>query len=247
MTDSAQLWRTACLAVNAWRGEGVGGLATLERHCERFFLSSWRLMHLLRPKLRTDGLYVSRNTYLRRGVVELSTSVPIHIVVYYRYLAFSNGGFLYRTTPAKPAAQRVMARPRAALRLEGVFSGELRVREAAVHTVVTYAQGTVSHLHTWLALRSTVPGANNRLDVRSMVQIEDGQPEPAEPDIGFDAYDDEQGRGWHAAQGGLDGWNEGLVRAHTRGLSRYVFVPWEELESSELNLNGEQMDYFCPG
>ena len=100
MTDSAQLWRTACLAVNAWRGEGVGGLATLERHCERFFLSSWRLMHLLRPKLRTDGLYVSRNTYLRRGVVELSTSVPIHIVVYYRYLAFSNGGFLYRTTPA---------------------------------------------------------------------------------------------------------------------------------------------------
>ena len=244
------LWRTACLSVYAWRnGEGADAIARVERHCDRFFLGSWRLMYHLRPRLRTDGVYVSRNTYLRRGVVELSSRIPVHIVVYFRYFAFfSNGTFLYRTSPNKPNTQRVLSRPRAALRVDGVFSGDLEVRDNAVHTVITYASGSVSHVHTWLRLRSTCQGANDRLDVRSMVQIEDGQPMPAEPSIDHDAYSDEQGRGWHATpEGGLDGWNDGLVRVHSRGLSRFVFVPWDHLDTTELNADASQMDYYVPG
>ena len=35
----------------------------ISRHC-------WKTMFLDRPHLRFDGLYVSRNTYIKRGIVE---------------------------------------------------------------------------------------------------------------------------------------------------------------------------------
>lgn len=250
MAQAPSLWRAASLQVFAWRGgNNEEAVARVERHCDRFFLASWRLMYQLRPRLRTDGLYVSRNTYLRRGIVELSSRVPVHVVVFYRYFCFfSNGTFLYRTTPGKPSAQRVMARPRAALRVDGIYSGELEVRDSAVHTVITYTHGSVSHVHTWLRLRSTCLGANDRLDVRSMVQVEDGTPAPAEPSEEHDAYSDEQGRGWHAIpEGGLGGWNEGLVRVHSRGLSRFVFVPFDQLDTTILNCDAQEMDFYVPG
>ena len=64
VAEAPQLWRAACLAVPQWREDNDacadGGVALLERHCDRFFDASWRAMYLLRPRLRTDGLYVSR-------------------------------------------------------------------------------------------------------------------------------------------------------------------------------------------
>jgi hypothetical protein len=66
VADAPPLWRAACLAVHEWRTaqQGQGGDvslgATCERHCERFFDGNWRAMYTLRPRLRTDGLYVSR-------------------------------------------------------------------------------------------------------------------------------------------------------------------------------------------
>ena len=180
--------------------------------------------------------------------MELSSRAPYHIVVYFRYLAFFADGsrFLYRCTPNRPAMQRVLQRPRAALRQEGVLSGELRVKETAVHTIVTHVGGTLTHLHTWLRLRSTVAGANDRLDVRSMCQLEDGEPEPPEPPLHFDASTDENGQGWHAAEGGLGGWQDD-VRPLTRGLSRYVFVHWDSLDDCILNASAEELDFFHPG
>ena len=47
--------------------------------------SSWRAMYLERPHLRFDGLYVSRNTYIRTGVTEWRVKNPVHLVCYYRY------------------------------------------------------------------------------------------------------------------------------------------------------------------
>ncbi len=188
------------------------------------------------------------NTYLRRGCIELSSRVPVHLVCYFRYLSFfPSGTFLYRTTPSTPASQRVLSRPRAALRQDGVLSGELHVSDACVHTVIAYTHGALTRLHTWLRLRSTVAGANNRLDVRSMVSVDDGAAEPEEPAEDFDAYANEDGQGWHSAVGGLGGWNDGAVRTHSRGLTPYVFVPWEELETTELNKSAQEMDYYVPG
>ena len=65
---------------------------------------------------------------------------------------------------------------------------------------------------------------------------------PLEPDADYDAVQ-EDGRGWHAAEAGL-GWGVGGVRAHSRGLATFCFVPWEELETTELNSSSEEMDYY---
>jgi len=250
LVDGAEeVWRAACLAVPAWRAPGDGGAAHVIATVDRFFNRRWRDMYTYRPHLRTDGLYVSRNTYLRRGEVYLKARAPVHLVVYFRYYAFSPaGGFLYRCTPSKPASQRVLARPRAALRCEGVYSGELAVRDTAVHTVVTYAAGAVSHVHTWLRLRSTALGANDRLDVRSMVQLEDGQPQPPEPSMEYDASEDYSGRGWHAAEGGMGDWGvDGSVRPLSRGLSRFAFIPWDGLDEHVLNADVEELDFYHAG
>ena len=57
-------------------------------------------MFLDRPHLRFDGIYVSRNTYIRTGITEWRVKNPVHLVCYYRYLRFfPHGEFAYRTTP----------------------------------------------------------------------------------------------------------------------------------------------------
>lgn len=65
---------------------------------------SWRAMFLERPHLRYDGVYVSRNTYIRTGVVEWRVKNPVHLVCYFRYLRFlPDGTLLYRTSPEVPS------------------------------------------------------------------------------------------------------------------------------------------------
>ena len=53
-----------------------------------------------RPHVRTDGIYVSRNTYFRLGAVHWDVKNPVHLVVYYRYFRFfADGQLLTRTSP----------------------------------------------------------------------------------------------------------------------------------------------------
>ena len=42
-------------------------------------------MYLDRPHVRHDGVYVSRNTYLKTGIVEWTVKNPVALVCYYRY------------------------------------------------------------------------------------------------------------------------------------------------------------------
>ncbi len=61
-------------------------------------------MFLERPHLRFDGVYVSRNTYIRTGLTEWRVKNPVHLVCYYRYLRFlPDGTLLYRTSPEIPS------------------------------------------------------------------------------------------------------------------------------------------------
>ena len=46
---------------------------------------SWRDLYLDRPHMRFDGVYISRNTYLRTGLVEWRVKNPVHLVCYFRY------------------------------------------------------------------------------------------------------------------------------------------------------------------
>ncbi len=57
-------------------------------------------MFLQRPHMRFDGLYVSRNTYIRTGLTEWRYKNPVHLVTYFRYLRFlPDGRFITRTSP----------------------------------------------------------------------------------------------------------------------------------------------------
>lgn len=56
----------------------------------------------MRPAFRTDGIYISKITYIRQGYQESAISQPSHLVTYYRYLRFFNG-------PATRDKQIVMA------------------------------------------------------------------------------------------------------------------------------------------
>jgi F-box protein 9 len=44
-----------------------------------------------------------------------------------------------------------------------------------------------------------------------------------------------------------DAQRDGEMRQHRRGMTPYVFVPWQHVNSSALNLPVHQMDYFVPG
>ncbi len=60
-------------------------------------------MFVDRPHLRFDGVYVSRNTYIKRGIVEWRVRNACHVVCYFRYCRFSpDGTLLYRTSPEVP-------------------------------------------------------------------------------------------------------------------------------------------------
>jgi F-box protein 9 len=91
-TRSPILWRNACL--KTWQ---VTGWEENERILWMQYGGSWRTMWQKRPRLRYDGLYVSRNTYIRAGIAEWRTTNPVHLVCYYRYIRFfTNGKFLYK-------------------------------------------------------------------------------------------------------------------------------------------------------
>ncbi|KAF3633183.1 F-box protein 7 [Capsicum annuum] len=67
-------WRSACL--KAWQ---IAGVVENYKVLQLKYDGSWRKMWLLRPRIRTDGIYVSRNTYIRAGVAEWKISNPVHI------------------------------------------------------------------------------------------------------------------------------------------------------------------------
>ncbi|RVD88675.1 uncharacterized protein DFL_002851 [Arthrobotrys flagrans] len=70
--------------------------------------SSYRLMFIERPRIRYNGIYISTCTYLRQGHQAASSlalsTVPVHMVTYYRYLRFFPSGFvIHLLTPAEPS------------------------------------------------------------------------------------------------------------------------------------------------
>lgn len=87
-----EIWRSACLRV--W-GRG----------CTKMIpFSSWREMFLERPRVRFDGVYISKTTYIRQGEESLDGFYRAwHQVDYYRYLRFfSDGQVMMLTTPEDP-------------------------------------------------------------------------------------------------------------------------------------------------
>ena len=205
-------------------------------------------MYLDRPHLRFDGLYVSRNTYIRPGITEWKVRNPVHLVCYFRYLRFlPDGTLIYRTSPetVSKVARSMLAPKKVSLRPSGssraasessLQEGRYRlVGGGDLYTAVRYSNSTATEVRSQLRLRSTVRGANNRLDIRSIV-----------------SYDREDGRSVPMVTGPEEGegaaGEEGVERkVYSRGMAPYVFVPWEQVNTSILNLPVSEMDVFIAG
>nr|XP_047934045.1 F-box only protein 9 isoform X2 [Anser cygnoides] len=87
-----EIWHQVCLKV--WG-----------RSCNKLVpYSSWREMFLERPRVRFDGVYISKTTYIRQGEQSLDGFYRAwHQVEYYRYLRFfPDGQVMMLTTPEDP-------------------------------------------------------------------------------------------------------------------------------------------------
>uniref|UniRef100_A0A4W3JBG2 F-box only protein n=1 Tax=Callorhinchus milii TaxID=7868 RepID=A0A4W3JBG2_CALMI len=86
-----EIWHLACLKV--WG-----------RSCSKLQYASWRQMFLERPRVRFDGVYINKTTYIRQGEESLDGFYRAwHQVEYYRYLRFfADGQAMMLTTPEDP-------------------------------------------------------------------------------------------------------------------------------------------------
>lgn len=87
-----EIWRSACLKV--WGRSSTKMLP----------FSSWREMFLERPRVRFDGVYISKTSYIRQGEESLDGFYRAwHQVEYFRYLRFfPDGQVMMSTTPEDP-------------------------------------------------------------------------------------------------------------------------------------------------
>ncbi|KAG2492813.1 hypothetical protein HYH03_008972 [Edaphochlamys debaryana] len=252
--EHPRLWERACQEAFLHNGT-VADRAALHKLITKQFRMNWKRMYVTHPHLRFDGLYASRNTYVRTGVAEFKrSSAPVHLVTYFRYYRFfPDGTFVYRTSP------NILAKVVKSLLLcsregQGLGPGTAAARVAAdkgdggkamagryivrsgpdkthVLCLLRYPNSSGTELRCRLVLRSTVQGANNRLDIESIT-----------------TYDRELGRDLAPAQDQEEDQDLGAAppgaKAHSRGTAPCVFVPWEQVLSHPFNLPPETMDFI---
>ncbi|OVA07286.1 F-box domain [Macleaya cordata] len=229
-------WRSACL--RTWQ---ITGVVENYKILQSTYQGSWRKMWLLRPRIRTDGLYVSRNTYIRAGVAEWKITNPVHVVCYFRYIRFFHSGrFLYKNSSQK-VKDVVKCMNFRASKADCVFSGHYMLSDDKVEAALLYPglRPTVLRIRLRL-LRGTTVGANNRMDLLSLVTS-------GVNDSDINGHEDDM-------LGVVGGWQEDETHnpdvpavSHRRGMTPFVFIPFEEVETSVLNLPLDKMDYFVPG
>ena len=206
-----------------------------------------------RLRLRTDGLYVSRNTYIKPGAKTMENAKCCHLVAYYRYFRFyRTGEFVCKTSPRRLRDEAKLLKDRAACARSNevchggyTIDGEDRVRCEAIRPK---SNGEWSATYFWVRLRQNKPGASNRLDVVKIAMVDGDNDPPTPTDEEWRAVDDEEAlyrRGLGICAQKFDGTAE--VRVANRGLSTLVFVPWHEVNVHELNKTTEEMDFDFTG
>jgi len=231
-------WRDICTTPKLWN---AACQITWQTHGEDFnrelvhskYGGDWYRMWIERPRLRMDGLYISRNTYIRTGIVHWDVKNPVHLVRYFRYYRFyPDSTFVYKTSPHPPEEViQVMYMPKTKARgaRVGVYSGSYHMEGNKVHVSIIYPGKNPTEIRTRLLLRSTCPGAYNRLNIESLTSSYEERSTTYDPHEGVRVQD------------------EARVQTHRTGLNPYIFVPFEEIRTTPLNLPIDQMDYFVPG
>ena len=241
------VWRGFCVDAFAHRESAAETAARKSRH------GSYRAMFQQRLRLRTDGLYVSRNTYIKPGAKTMENAKCCHLVAYYRYFRFyRTGEFVCKTSPRRLREEAKLLRDRAACARSNevchggyTIDGEDRVRCEAIRPK---SNGEWSATYFWVRLRQNKPGASNRLDVVKIAMVDGDNDPPTPTEEEWRAVDDEEAlyrRGLGICAQKFDGTAE--VRVANRGLSTLVFVPWDEVNVHELNKTTEEMDFYFTG
>lgn len=94
LQNAGALFKPACMALYRSPLQIDSGRTALEI-CESEYKGDWRLMWIEQPRIRTDGVYISQITYVRRGALDSMSGAyydPTHCVTYYRYLCFLPSG-----------------------------------------------------------------------------------------------------------------------------------------------------------
>lgn len=257
LATAPRLWKAACSQAFKQQYDEMA----MVREVATNHNNSWRDMFMTIPHLRFDGLYVSRNSYCRVGVIEMRERKPVHLVSYYRYWRFFDDGTLnYRTSPLTVGKVYKTLRPRIqsdkqrgkvsgstqnSFNGDSVFRGRWILEGNKLFVVIVYPNSRSTEIRMVVRLRSTSPGANNRLDISSIV-----------------SYDRELGAGTsmlaqvnNEGEEGVDALPDPLIEAaplapgreHNRGKATASMVPWDQVGTSILNLPPSQMDYYNPG
>ena len=87
------LWRNLCCQMQCLKH---GTQAINQKNDD-----SWRLQMIMRPAFRTDGIYISKITYLRQGYQESAICQPSHLVTYKTLKAIKERIFLNTTTTTR--------------------------------------------------------------------------------------------------------------------------------------------------
>uniref|UniRef100_A0A7S1CFL9 F-box protein Hrt3/FBXO9 C-terminal domain-containing protein n=1 Tax=Bicosoecida sp. CB-2014 TaxID=1486930 RepID=A0A7S1CFL9_9STRA len=126
------LWRRHCRAATAQQSPAyVRSLEAARR--SRATWRGWRALWPRIPHVRTDVAYVLKESYMRKGVVDMFSGSPGLIeVVSHRCLRFYAGGRLQFTNTPGHVAARTVALLYPSSRKEGVYHGSWRIDGAAV-------------------------------------------------------------------------------------------------------------------
>lgn len=225
--ESPQLWQRLCTA--AFVHTSVEKNVSLMRTA---YGQSWKRMYIERPHIRFDGIYVSRNTYIRVGAVHWDIKNPVHLVVYYRYYRFFPDGTVLTRTSPQPVSnvwRSLHHMPYSLEKGDSRLPGRWTIKGSTVFVACLYPGVDDSEVRSKLTLRSKQPGLNNRMDVLEIFTYDrnDGSKVSLE-----DPSEEEDNQ---------------CKTTSRRGLNTLVLVPWSEVHSHVINLPSNKMDIYIPG
>ncbi|XP_076229262.1 F-box only protein 9 isoform X2 [Nomia melanderi] len=130
-----EIWRLAC--VRAW---GVNCGTYIPKY------QSWREMYLQRPRLRYNGCYISKTSYIRHGENSFQDQFyrPWHLVEYFRYLRFFPEGKVLMLTSTDDAQTCVNSLRSRAPRNPAVLIGHYRLHVNYVTVVLKKQEAKAS-------------------------------------------------------------------------------------------------------
>ncbi|CAB5183345.1 hypothetical protein RhiirA1_437376 [Rhizophagus irregularis] len=101
LSRDSSIWHLLC---EKFYCNNVNNHKELIQICVNAHGNDWRRMYIERPRVRLDGVYISKCKYLRPGLAENTWIQPIHLVTYYRYIRlFSDGSCITLLTTKEPS------------------------------------------------------------------------------------------------------------------------------------------------